>query len=60
MRQKDVISAIHALGLTARKRDGEWRVSFRDGSPAFREATAYYTADDQDAIETARLMAAEK
>lgn len=45
--------AIRALGLTATYRDGEWRVNFANG----REATAYYTTDNADALATARLMA---
>lgn len=38
--------------MTARYRDGEFRVNFADGG----EATAYYTTDARDAFETAQRM----
>lgn len=51
---KEVKSQIAAIGgLSVSKREGEFRVNFRDGS----EATAYYTNDPQDAIDTAKAIA---
>lgn len=41
-------------GCTIRHRDGEYRVNFKGG----REATAYYTNDIVDAVDTARAMSA--
>lgn len=43
---------LHRLGITLRKRDGEYRINYIDG----HERTAYYTDDLGDAIGTARLM----
>jgi hypothetical protein len=45
---------LRPLGVTLRKRDGEYRVAFdmRDN-----EASAYYTNDLADALETGRAMA---
>jgi len=45
--------AIQKLGLTARRRGGEWRINYRNG----QEETAYYTNDSADALGTAREMA---
>jgi len=44
------------LGMTARKRDGEWRITFATGTPARLEAVAYYTDDMLDAFNTMRAM----
>ena len=44
--------AIRDLGMTVHCCDGEWRVNFPNG----KEATAYYTDDAQDAVDTARAM----
>ncbi len=44
------------LGLTLRHDNGEYRVNFKGGI----EATAYYTNDLADAVDTARKMAEEK
>jgi hypothetical protein len=46
--------AIRALGLTVYRVDGEWRVNYQGG----KEATAYYTDDAQDALDTTRAMVA--
>jgi hypothetical protein len=46
-------AALRPLGLSLRKRDGEYRVNFTGGA----EATAYYTNDIFDAVETGRQMA---
>lgn len=57
---KQTIAAIKAIpGMTARCVDGEYRVTFTEGSNATREAMAYYTDDAQDAIGTARAMSSE-
>lgn len=56
MTKQQVRDAIRAAGMTGTYRDGEWRVNFPNG----REATAYYTTDDQDAIDTAKAMAQEQ
>jgi hypothetical protein len=52
---KDTIMAIRALGMSVRYDDGEWRINYRGGD----EATAYYTTDSQDAIDTAMRMVRE-
>lgn len=55
LKQKDTYAKIKALGLSVRKTAcGEHRIS--QGS----EASAYYTDDLQDALDTARLIAASK
>lgn len=41
-----------AIGMTASHRNGEFRINFAGG----REATAYYTNDAWDALETAKRM----
>ena len=43
-------------GMTARCRDGEWRVNYVGG----KEETAYYTDDPQDALDTAIAMSHER
>ena len=44
---------IRGLGMTVRKTpEGEYRVNFSGGS----EATAYYTSDPQDVVDTATAM----
>jgi len=53
MRQKDAFAAIRALGLTISKCNGEYRVAFPGPG---NEASAYYTNDLQDALNTARAM----
>lgn len=54
-------ATLRALGLTIRKRDGEYRVAFRSQGTmiATVEETAYYTTDLADAISTGRYMALE-
>jgi len=50
---KDAQRIIADLGLTLKKTEyDEYRVNFKGG----REATAYYTNDLQDAIDTAAAM----
>jgi hypothetical protein len=53
MTSEQVKQAIRALGLAVTKLDGEWRINYRGG----KEATAYYTADNDDAVGTAKAMA---
>lgn len=55
MNVKQTRAAIRALGLSATRTDGEWRVAFSFDN----EATAYYTTDNDDALRTAAAMAAE-
>ncbi len=53
--QKDAKTVIAALGLSFRKTEyGEFRVALRIEN---NEASAYYTDDLQDAVDTARRMA---
>jgi hypothetical protein len=54
--QKATVAAIRAMELSCSVRDGEYRVAFKDGSPASREASAYYTNDREDAFYTAVKM----
>jgi hypothetical protein len=49
-----VRAQLSAIGLTIRHDDGEYRVNKKNG----REATAYYTNDLEDALNTGRAMAA--
>lgn len=49
---KAVQASVRAMGLTVRKREGEFRVNYANG----REETAYYTNDAEDAVNTARAM----
>lgn len=46
-------AVLRAVGVTINKRHGEYRVNLLGG----REATAYYTDDIQDAVETGLRMA---
>lgn len=48
-----VQSVFSPLGISLRKRDGEFRVNFVGGN----EDTAYYTTDLQDALNTGVVMA---
>ena len=52
MTSKEAEQAIRALGLAVTKVDGKWRINYRGG----KEATAYYTTDDDDALGMARAM----
>ena len=57
MTDKGLYAALRNLGLVCRKtEDGEYRVNFRGGT----EATAYYTNDRVDALETGRAMLAQR
>jgi hypothetical protein len=49
----EVTATLRVLGLTIRKTDSEYRVNFKGGT----EATAYYTTDINDALETGAAMA---
>jgi hypothetical protein len=46
---------VRPLGFTLTKRDGEYRLAPIHGTPASREAGAYYTNDLEDAVGTARF-----
>lgn len=52
MTLKQAKEKLAAFGMSLRHRDGEYRVNFRNGS----EATAYYTDDREDAVDTAMHM----
>jgi hypothetical protein len=52
MTSKEVEQAIRALGLAVAKVNGKWRINDRGG----KEATAYYTTDDDDALGMAKAM----
>jgi hypothetical protein len=53
MTLQEAKSIARHLGLTLRRRSGDYRVNFRDGN----ETTAYYTDDLEDAINAAVEMA---
>lgn len=57
MTQAQTLSAIRALGLTARAVDGEYRATFKGVSPERAEALAHYTDCRDDAWDTAQVMA---
>jgi hypothetical protein len=63
--QKQLFAQVRALGLTIRCCDGEYRIThtlgrWRDAAwRAHQENTAYYTTDRDDALATARAMAAQ-
>jgi hypothetical protein len=52
MTSKEVEQAIRALRLAVARVDGKWRINYRGG----KEATAYYTTDDEDALGMGRAM----
>ena len=54
MNVTQTMAAIRQLGLTVRRLEDEWRINFWKG----KEATAYYTYDNVDALNTAVAMAA--
>lgn len=56
MNLKEAIKALSALGLSLRKRDGEYRVAPMGVSPEEAERKAYYTDDLKDAVDTGRAM----
>jgi hypothetical protein len=62
MNQNQTRAVIRALGLSAVRIDGEWRINYlaQPGASHDREATAYYTGDNADALATAKAMAAAK
>ena len=53
MTLKDAKAKLAFVNVTLRKRDGEYRVNFKDG----KEATAYYTDCLEDAVVTGLAMA---
>lgn len=53
MTDKKMTTYMRSLGLTMRKRDGEYRVNIAGAG----EGTAYYTDDRDDALDTGREMA---
>jgi hypothetical protein len=59
MTKRDTMQAIKALGLTVRHDGNEYRVNYPKlaGMSHDREATAYYTDDAADALDTAKAMA---
>jgi hypothetical protein len=59
MNSSETMKAIKALGLTVARTDGEWRINYTKlpGMTHDREATAYYTEDNDDALGTAKAMA---
>jgi hypothetical protein len=57
---KRLIRTVGGKHIVLVHRDAEWneyRVSYRDAPKDRREATAYYTSDKGDAIDTANAMA---
>lgn len=55
-----VKAELRTLGVTIRKRDGEYRVAFADLRGAEQEASAYYTTDLIDAYDTAGAMGSKR
>lgn len=49
-----------ALGMSLRKSDGEYRVTFRGAKPGRAEEVAYYTDSIDDAVATGRAMSKER
>jgi hypothetical protein len=52
MTDKELEQAVRKLGLAVTKIYGEWRINYRGGE----EAKAYYTADNDDALDRAKAM----
>lgn len=52
-------AACKAVGMSLRKRDGEYRVTLRNVDPQLAERIAYYTNDISDAVATAVAMSRE-
>lgn len=50
---KEAMAFLRQFNMIIRKTDDEFRVNFKGGD----EATAYYTTDLEDAIDTAKQMA---
>jgi hypothetical protein len=49
--------AIRAMGLSVIRKDGTWRINYRNSDDSFAgEATARYTTDNDDALAIARAM----
>jgi hypothetical protein len=48
---------VRPLGFTLTRREAEYRLAPIHGTPASREAAAYYTNDIEDAIGTAQFAA---
>lgn len=49
-----------ALGMSLRKSDGEYRVTFRGAKPGRAEEVAHYTDSIEDAVATGRAMSKER
>ncbi len=49
---------VRELGFSLTRKDGEYRLAPSTGTPAQKEARAYYTDDLDDAVGTARQEAA--
>lgn len=58
MTQAQAKALLRSLGFSMSRRDGEYRIAPMDGTPAQKEARAYYTDDMDDAIGTARAEVA--
>lgn len=65
MTQREVIKAVHDLGMSCRVCEGEFRIApslytitgSKSEQREAQEAIAYYTTDAQDALDTAKAMA---
>jgi hypothetical protein len=53
---KEAAKIVRAFGLSFRVDDGEIRIALKDGTKAQNEASAYYTDDVEDAVNTAFAM----
>jgi hypothetical protein len=51
---------LSALGMSLRKSDGEYRVTFRGVKPGRAEEVSYYTDDIDDAVKTGTMMSKER
>jgi hypothetical protein len=62
MTHKQIARAIRHLGLTVRYSPeyAEWRIDYKRSDTRWTEDTAYFTTWPDDALETARIMAAFK
>lgn len=58
MTLRDAKLTVATLGLTLRKREGEYRVTVRTTDHELAERMAYYTNDINDAVATAQLIVA--
>lgn len=58
MTLQDAKRIVRDLGFSLTRKDGEYRLAPYAGTPAEREAKAYYTPDMDDALGTAWALAA--